>query len=279
MKIVLLGKSGMLGSAFLKLLDSRVDIELHGFDFANLDVTKFDDVRRVITNLRPDFVINCSGYTNVDLAESEPEKAFTLNAHAVENLGKLSVEFDFKLIHFSTDYVFSGEKVDGYLENDKCGPLNVYGDSKLAGERALISCGANSFIVRTAWLFGPNGKNFVDTMVKIAKESGTVRVVGDQFGSPTYTFDLANAVIRSFIDQDKSFGVYHLTNLGEVSWCDFAKKIFNFAKLNVSVESISSAEFARPAKRPNHGILINSKLPLLRPYEESLREYIGLHFA
>lgn len=266
----------MLGSAFLKLLEADARCELFAFDSGELDVMDYERVGEVLGEMMPDFVINCTGYTNVDLAESEKDKAFALNADVVGNLGRLSRELNFKLIHFSTDYVFPGEKGTGYLESDLAGPLNVYGESKYAGEKALLECGANAYIVRTAWLFGPNGKNFVDTMIRLGRENGSVQVVNDQFGSPTYTLDLAAAVLRDFVFMERDFGIYHLVNSGGVSWYEFALNIFVMAGMKVEVEAVSSNEFVRPAKRPNCGILLNSKLPLLRPYEEALSEYIGL---
>lgn len=277
MKVALLGKSGMLGSAFLNVFLGE-NFQVFAFNSQELDVTDYVKVAEVLGQVVPDVVINCTGYTKVDLAETEREEAFALNGAAVCNLAKLSKLIGFKLIHFSTDYVFSGEKSEGYFEEDVTGPINVYGESKLAGERAVLEETDRGCVIRTSWLFGPEGANFVKTMVQIGREKGEVSVVNDQFGEPTYTLDLARAVVADFLLKEAAAGIYHLTNQGRVSWYEFAGKVFELADLKVKLSPISSEEFRRPASRPKCSVLLNGKLPLLRPYTEALKAYIDLHF-
>ena len=185
---------------------------------------------------------------------------------------------------FSTDYVFDGMNSAGYAEGDAVAPINVYGESKLAGEKLIEENMEKYYIVRTSWLFGLNGKNFVDTMLKFgaaAIQNGTeMKVVNDQIGSPTYTHDLVNAVIGQIVEplEDEKpfpFGIYHLTNSGVCSWYDFAKKIFEIKKMEVKVLPVTTAEFPRPAKRPNFSILLNSKMPAMRSWSEAVETYLN----
>lgn len=277
MKVALLGKSGMLGSAFLNVFLGE-NFQVFAFNSQELDITDYGKVAEVLGQVDPDVVINCTGYTKVDLAETEREEAFAINGEAVSNLAKLSKLSGFKLIHFSTDYVFSGEKSEGYFEEDETGPINVYGESKLAGEKAVLEETDSGYVIRTSWLFGPEGANFVKTMVQIGREKGEVNVVNDQFGEPTYTLDLARAVVANFLLKESAAGIYHLTNQGRVSWYEFAGKVFELADLKVKLSPISSEEFKKPASRPKCSVLLNRKLPLLRPYTEALKAYIDLHF-
>ncbi len=277
MKILLLGKSGMLGSCFLKHLTS-----FHGQVFAlgheDLDITDAQKVMEVVKQVSPVIVINCTAYTAVDNAESDVESALKINGYALEGLARACKEAGSKLIHFSTDYVFDGNKSEGYLENDLTDPINVYGKSKLLGEEMIMANMSDFYVVRTSWLFGENGKNFVDTMVSLAKTNKELKVVGDQIGSPTYTNDLVMAVVENFVEKEAAPGIYHLTNSGKTSWYGLAKKIFEILKLDIAVLEVSSAEFPRPAKRPNFSVLINSKLPLMRSWEEALSGYLGLRY-
>lgn len=277
MKILLLGKSGMLGSCFLKHLTS-----FHGQVFAlgheDLDITDTEKVTRVVEEVSPAIVVNCMAYTAVDNAETDVQSAMRINGEALAGLAAACKAASSKLIHFSTDYVFAGNKEEGYLENDLTDPINVYGKSKLLGEEMIAANMKDFYVVRTSWLFGENGKNFVDTMVALAKTNKELKVVGDQIGSPTYTNDLVMAVVENFIDKEAVPGIYHLTNAGKTSWCGLAKKIFEILKLDVAVLEVSSAEFPRPAKRPNFSVLINSKLPLMRPWDEALSGYLGLRY-
>lgn len=259
-------------------------LELHAFDHAELDVTDFGKLKGKFEDIKPDLVINCSAYTAVDEAEGNHDLAFKINAEAVGEIAKLAKSCGAVLIHFSTDYVFDGARAGGYKEDDATGPLNVYGASKLAGENLLMENTDKYYLIRSSWLFGKNGKNFVDTMIRLGEntlESGEeLKVVDDQIGSPTYTHDLVNTVIENFINplvkhDPKGFGIYHLTNSGTCSWYDFAKEIFAIKKMDVKILAVSSSQFPRPAKRPASSILLNTKLPLMRSWKNALGAYLG----
>lgn len=278
MKVLLLGKNGLLGSQFNSQLK---DVELFAFGHDDLDVLNFGQVEKIFGDISPDVVINCTGYTRVDDAEDNKKDCFELNAEAPKNIAKLCDKFGAILIHFSTDYVFDGRKVppDGYNEACVPNPLNVYGESKFLGEEGVISGMKKFYIIRTSWLYGPNGKNFVDTMLKLGREKGSLKVVNDQFGSPTYSADLAKAIIEHFVEKDLDkalpFGVYHLTNDGFTNWHEYAVEIFESAGMKVEVKSISSKEYPQAANRPKNSILLNTKLPKLRTWERALADYLA----
>jgi dTDP-4-dehydrorhamnose reductase len=296
---LLLGKKGMLGSCFLKHLAGSEDFEMYATDKDELDITSFEELETIFDRISPDIVLNCAAYTAVDDCEDEANKelAFRLNAEAAGVIARVCKKNNAVLVHFSTDYVFDGIKSDGYAESDAVDPINTYGSSKLKGEELISTNMDDFYIIRTSWLFGENGKNFVDTMIRLGKESDQLRVVGDQIGSPTYTADLVKAVIRNFVkpylvnipqhhektmSQGKdqvaehlSFGIYHLTNDGTCSWYDFAREIFKLRDLEVEVEEVNSEEFGMAAKRPKFSILLNTKLPKLRNWREALKAYIG----
>ncbi len=276
LKILLLGKSGMLGSCFFDLFKDDREFELFAYDRSELDVTNKALLRDVFTKSKPDILINCVAYTNVDLAESARDLAFKINAEAVGEMARLCKESGAILIHFSTDYVFSGEKSEGYKEDDEPKAINVYGESKLEGEKLIMANMEKYFIVRTSWLFGKNGKNFVDTMMKLGEQAikdGTeLKVVDDQIGSPTFTNDLCEAVVKNQLP----FGIYHLTNSGTCSWYEFAKEIFRIKNMNVHIKPVDSAQFPRPAKRPKCSILINNKVRSMRSWKEALRIYLEI---
>lgn len=296
MKIVLLGKKGMLGNQFPeKLLDAKNKsgsdgLELFTFDHSELDVTDFVKLKEVLTQISPDIVINCIAYTNVDLAETQKAESYLLNATVPTELAKILSGLDSILVHFSTDYVFDGEKPipEGYLETDTPNPIGYYGETKLAGEKGISENMHKYFIFRTSWLYGHRienrGKNFVDTMLKLGKEVAEgkrekLAVVGDQFGCPTLTSDLADSVISNIIMKFDSgslppFGIYHQSNYGVTNWHAFAEKIFEIANLKVKVDKIETSAYPTPAKRPANSILLNTKLPNLRPWEEALRKYL-----
>lgn len=297
MKVVLLGKSGMLGSCFLRNLAGSEDFEMYAFDRGDLDICDFGVLTDLFTRISPDFVINCAAYTDVDGAEKEPEKAFEANAEAVGVLARACKAENAVMVHFSTDYVFDGKK-QGYDEEDEPSPVNVYGKSKLAGEKLLAENMSEFYLVRSSWLFGPHGRNFVDTVLGLSSSRKVLDVVADQIGSPTYTQDLCDAVIRKFLKpfvtdverehelshleklqenvEKLDFGIYHLTNNGVVSWADFAREVFRQAGVSVEVNDISSADSIRPAKRPAFSILNNNKTGKLRSWQDALKAYLAL---
>lgn len=290
----------MLGSQFIKILSGSSDFEMFAFSKNDLDITNKASLDGVLNKISPDFVINCAAYTAVDDCESNKELAFKINSEAVKELSILCNKKNACLIHFSTDYVFDGSKQNGYKEDDIPSPINIYGESKLNGEKFIIENMNKYYIIRTSWLFGENGKNFVDTMMKLAKEKNELSVVNDQIGAPTYTKDLAETVFKYFLnpflsnlphqhehDLDEDyimtnklpFGIYHVTNSGYTSWYDFANEIFKIMKLKINLKPVDSEIFIRPAKRPKCSILLNTKIEdKLRPWDEALKVYLKLNY-
>lgn len=264
----------MLGSMFFNMLSSR-GVEFLAVDRPDIDITNISSIEANLEKFKPDFVINCAAYTLVDDCESNSDLAFSVNGYALENLSRACNQFSSTLIHFSTDYVFDGKNSNGYKEDDKTDPINVYGESKLIGENLIQKICAKYYIVRTSWLYGANGNNFVDTMLKIGKEKKEINVVDDQTGSPTYTKDLCEQVLNNFLFNKNipDFGVYHITNSGHTNWCEFSKMIFEKSSYDTKVIPVKSDFINRPAKRPSCSILINTKLPEIRGFEDALDDY------
>ena len=200
--------------------------------------------------------------------------AFKINAEAVEVMARACDESGSALIHVSTDYVFDGASIDGYAENAERNPINIYGKSKAKGEEMIQQYLDKYYIVRTSWLYGENGKNFVKTMLKLAETKTELEIVNDQVGSPTYTKDLCRAVIENFIDNKPEFGIYHLANAGKCSWFDFAAEIFRVAGKEIKLNPITTERLGRPASRPKCSILINTKLPALRSWKNALSDFL-----
>jgi len=279
MKIVILGANGMLAQSLQSALLENTFHEVFSFARDRVDVTNFEMIKFELDKIQADYVINCTAYTNVDLAESEEDKAFAINDRAVMNLVKYLKERETIFIHFSTDYVFAGDKINGYLEDDSAyNPKTVYGASKLAGELNIKNNLEKYYLIRTSWLYGPYGKNFVKTMLDLAETREELNVVDDQIGRPTAVEDLVQAVI-DLMENDYSWGTYHLVNEGSdnqvgVSWYDFAKKIFELSKKNIKLNTMTTKELNRAAKRPAYSILLNTKFPKLRSWEKALEEYL-----
>ena len=276
--IAVIGSTGMLGIDVNAALRGS-NVLIHNFNSVNLDITELNNVVDALTRVKPDYIVNCAAYTNVDLAEIEKEKADKVNHIGALNLAIASKEINARLIHMSTDYVFDGLKHEPYNENDDAIPLNEYGLSKLKGENAIKDSKASYIILRTQWLYGKNGKNFVNTILKLTDTKKLIEVVDDQFGSPTYTKDVAFA-IRDLIANDKgNDGVYHLTDAGYASWYEFAAEIIKvFKRTNCAVVPVSSDKFVRPAKRPADSRLDCSKIKLdykieLRNWKDALKKY------
>lgn len=260
----------MLGK---ELAHEFADHDLAAIDQAELDITNEAQVKEFIASQRPELIINAAAYTAVDKAETERDHAFAVNADGVKHLALAAHEHDATLVHFSTDYIFAGDNPDGYAENAvPANPVNAYGESKLAGEQALAASGARAYLIRTAWLYG-DGPNFVDTMLRLAETKSELSVVDDQYGCPTYTRDLATAA-KDLLANQYQPGIYHLVNEGQTTWRQFAVEIFRQAGKNVVVNPITSAEYPRPAKRPQYSILKNTKGPALRPWPEALADYL-----
>ncbi|HLD25468.1 MAG TPA: dTDP-4-dehydrorhamnose reductase [Candidatus Andersenbacteria bacterium] len=270
MRVLILGSRGMLGRQLVGAFD---DLDTIGWDKEELDITDAKQVQEKVSALRPHLIINAAAYTNVDGAETERESAFAVNEVGVRNVAQAAKEVGAKMVHYSTDYVFSGEREEGYAEDDvPDAPVNAYGESKLAGERALAEIKPDYYLIRTAWLYGAGGKNFVDTILRLGREKPELKVVDDQRGSPTYTVDLADAT-RMLVDAHEP-GVYHAVNAGETSWYEFAREIFQQAGLDTAVKPIPSAEYPLPAKRPRQSILRNTRGPQLPEWQCALRDYL-----
>lgn len=272
--ILVVGAKGMLGADLLSLLGERG----RGVDLPEIDITDLVSVQRVLTALKPSVVVNCAAYTDVDGCESNSDTAMQVNAEGVAFLAMISREIGAKLVQVSTDYVFDGGKGSPYREDDLPRPLNVYGESKLAAE-LNVDVNPNNLLVRTQWLYGLQGKNFVETMLRLAQEKDHVSVVADQIGAPTWTVDLARGII-ALIDADCR-GTYHVANSGSTSWHGFAQAIFNEVGLAVQVEPITTEKLHRPARRPLHSTLDCSKLAAdtgltLQPWQDALRNYLAL---
>lgn len=272
MKILITGAGGQLGCA---LQTSLTNDELVALSRAELDVVNFDQVREAIRAHRPDVVINCAAYTNVDAAESDEAGAFRLNAVAPRNLAIATFELNIPLLHVSTDYVFDGTGNRPYHEFDLTNPLSVYGRSKLAGEQAVAAHNPRHYIARTAWLYHhqpANGKNFPKTMLAQAHRE-SVRVVNDQQGSPTYAPHLAAAIAR--LVKTGAYGVYHLAGSGQISWFDLTRRLYELFEIKTAVEACTTAEFPRPAKRPAYSALTTIQEPEIRlpAWEDGLAEF------
>lgn len=273
MHVLILGANGMLGRALQRQFEAD---QVVNWDRNELDITNREQVLEHLPICEPELVINAAAYTDVEKAETEKELANKVNGDAVGYLAEACNKINVPLVHISTDYVFHGDKQEGYLETDAPGnPLNEYGRSKLLGEQLLQKNTEKFWLIRTAWLFGHQGKNFVETMINLGTTRKEVRVVGDQHGSPTYTRDLAKAIFE-LTHKQAPFGVYHLTNGGTATWAEFAAEIFKQMQMLVSVVPVSTAEYPTKAQRPQWSILKNTKLPLLRNWQESLKDYINI---
>lgn len=252
MKIVVLGARGMLGSDVTYAAENAGH-DVRGYGRNDLDVTDIDRLRRRLELDRPDAIINCAAWTDVDGAEEAPEQAMAVNGTGAGNVATVAAEIGSRVVYVSTDYVFDGTKGQDYVESDQPAPISVYGETKLAGEQATIEANRRSFIVRSSWLFGANGNNFVDTMLRLGADHGEVLVVHDQVGSPTWTWHLAYGLVR-LIDSD-AFGLHHMAASGSCSWYEFAKEIFEKAGMEVVTLSASTDMIGRKAKRPAYSAL------------------------
>lgn len=257
MKVLVTGVKGQLGYDVVNELKKRGHAAV-GTDVEEMDITDAAKVREVLTEENPDAVIHCAAYTAVDDAEDHVEVCRRINADGTENIARVCHELDCKLLYVSTDYVFNGEGERPWEPDDKREPLNVYGQTKCEGELAVEKYMEKFFIVRIAWVFGLNGKNFIKTMLRLGKDHDELTVVADQIGSPTYTYDLSRLLV-DMIESDK-YGRYHATNEGLCSWYEFAVEIFRQAGMDVHVRPVTSEEYPAKAKRPQNSRMDKSKL-------------------
>lgn len=254
-RIFLTGVEGQVGWELQRTLAVLGDV--HAFGEARLDLTQGDRVREAVRALKPTLIVNPAAFTAVDKAEGARDLAFAVNARAVQILAEEGRACGARMVHFSTDYVFDGTSAKAYVETDATGPMSVYGASKLAGEAALLEVGVEALCFRTSWVYAARGQNFLRTMLRVARAGNPLRVVSDQVGAPTWARALAEAVTVAVARNafTKVAPVYHLTGGGSCSWYDFAKRIFELAKLEVSLEAIPTSAYPTPAKRPAYSLL------------------------
>lgn len=272
-RILLIGGNGQVSTYVQRALNnaqrlSELKVELQVASRDQLDLMHLDSIAATLEEMAPDIIINPAAYTAVDLAESEQEAAFTINRDAVAEIAAYCARKGVILIHFSTDYVFAGDASSPYLESDATAPTGVYGQSKLAGENAIIASGAQAIILRTAWVYSNHGKNFYKTMLGLAQSRNELSVVADQIGAPTFAGSIADAVqklVRIIVEQDRlapeQTGIFHFTCQGQTSWAAFAKAIFVENEItSIKVNSISTQEYPTPAARPAYSVLNLDKL-------------------
>ena len=276
MRILVTGKNGQLGKSINKLVNAEAKTENNSnsnkFIFVGreeLDLSSESNISHYFDNNdRFDIIINCTAYTAVDKAEEEQELANQVNHIAVKQLAEIANKQQTKLIHISTDYVFDGESGKPYVETDETSPINVYGKTKLAGEKALHKImPTNSIIIRTSWVYSEFGNNFVKTMLRLGKERDELNIVSDQIGSPTYATDLAGVILeiiknKEFREMDQMTQIYHYSNEGEISWYEFAKEVFKLAEVDCKVSPITTQQYPTPAKRPKNTLMNKGKIAL-----------------
>ena len=282
MKILVIGSHGMLGRDLVNRLSTLSDQknpgnEVIAVDHEHVDITHGEDASKFIAQIKPDVIVNCAAFSNVDACETQIFEAFAVNASGARNVALAGKLTGARVIHISTDYVFDGMKNEPYLETDTPNPISVYGKSKLEGELAVQEIGGNYVIIRTAWLFGPYRNNFVTTLLELGRKNRSVSVVTDQHGSPTYTTDLSDA-IRTTISEDLR-GIYHVTNSGTCSRYEWAQKIFELTGNQVSVLPLKTADYKRAARVPQNSSLDCTKYTTttgqqMRTWQEALKEYI-----
>lgn len=288
MKIVITGAKGQLGTQLINIIKSGkseigsideryLNSEIIGIDIEELDISNLDEVIDFICKEKPDIIINPAAYTNVDACESNEDLAYKVNSLGARNLAIAAEKVGAKLIHVSTDYVFEGNGTKPYKEYDIPNPVGVYGKTKYLGEQFVREFSSKHFIVRTAWLYGYNGGNFVKTIMKAAKERGKLQVVDDQRGNPTNAEDLAHHLLKVALSDE--YGIYHCTGEGECSWYDFACKIVEMSNIECIVDPCTSEQYKRAAKRPEYSSLDNMMLRCtvgneMRSWEAALEEFV-----
>ena len=269
-KVLVTGANGMLGQDLCPILEDE-GYEVVETDIHNLDITNLDMVRNVLISEKPDYVIHCAAYTNVDKAEEDIETARLINSRGTENIAKVCAEIDSTLVYISTDYIFAGDKNEPYLCADEEKPLNNYGLTKYEGEQAVKKYCSKYYIARTSWLYGVHGKNFVETMISLA-DKPELKVVDDQIGCPTWTVELSNGIVK--LIKEKDYGTYHVCGSGSTRWYGFAKEIFEQMGLEVNLKPCTTDEFPRPAKRPTYSVMDNANI--CRDWKLALKDYLKL---
>ena len=280
-KILVTGANGQLGQCLQKISSQFEEFEFIFTDSETLDITNKEEVNDFFWQNAPDFCINAAAYTAVDLAETDIEKAFLVNADGAENLAEACAENNAQFIHVSTDYVFDGENNLAYTEEDFTNPLGVYGASKLAGDELALEVNPCSVILRTSWVYSEFGKNFVKTMLNLFATKEELNIVADQFGQPTNANDLAEAIMKIIKSEKITPGIFNFSNLGRISWFDFAEKIAELSEAKIKLNAIETSQYPTPAKRPKNSVLDLDKISKtyavqLKPWEESLEDCVQI---
>lgn len=280
-KILVTGANGQLGQCLQKISSQFEEFEFIFTDSETLDITNKEEVNDFFWQNAPDFCINAAAYTAVDLAETDIEKAFLVNADGTENLAEACAENNAQFIHVSTDYVFDGENNLAYTEEDFTNPLGVYGASKLAGDELALEVNPCSVILRTSWVYSEFGKNFVKTMLNLFATKEELNIVADQFGQPTNANDLAEAIMKIIKSEKITPGIFNFSNLGRISWFDFAEKIAELSEAKIKLNAIETSQYPTPAKRPKNSVLDLDKISKtyavpLKPWEESLEDCVQI---
>ena len=277
MKIMIIGSEGMLGHDLVDVLSVDNEVSITTID--TLDITDINKTIKTVKENNPDVLIHAAAFTDVDGSESNPDLAFKVNATGTRNVAVACQQANCAMVYICTDYVFDGTNSSPYHEYDQTHPLGVYGKTKHTGELYIRDLLNKFYIIRTSWLYGYHGPNFVTTMLNLAKKTKDISVVNDQIGSPTYTVDLANAI--ALLIKKPTYGIYHITNSENCSWYDFATEIFNQAQIEVNLKPVTTEEFPRPAPRPKYSVLENYNwnmegYPKMRSYKEALTDYLKL---
>ena len=280
-KILVTGANGQLGQCLQKISSQFEEFEFIFTDSETLDITNKEEVNDFFWQNAPDFCINAAAYTAVDLAETDIEKAFLVNADGTENLAEACAENNAQFIHVSTDYVFDGENNLAYTEEDFTNPLGVYGASKLAGDELALEVNPCSVILRTSWVYSEFGKNFVKTMLNLFATKDELNIVADQFGQPTNANDLAEAIMKIIKSEKITPGIFNFSNLGRISWFDFAEKIAGLSEAKIKLNAIETSQYPTPAKRPKNSVLDLDKISKtyaiqLKSWEESLEDCVQI---
>lgn len=276
MKIVIFGAKGMLGQELVKALS---DQEVLAWDKADCDITNQAEVESKIIAEQPGMIINSAAYNDVDGAETNKDTADSLNGYAVGYLAQAAKKVGAVMVHYSTDYVFRGDKKEGYSEEDRPEPVSAYGKSKFLGEQELLKNADKYYLIRLSRLFGNAAKiegakkSFVDKMLELAAVKKELDVVDEELSSPTYAPDLAKRT-RELVEGKKDFGVYHGANSGACTWYGFAQEIFKIKGIKIKLNPVPASKFPRPAARPMYSILLNTKLSAARSWQEALRDYL-----
>jgi dTDP-4-dehydrorhamnose reductase len=280
-KILITGANGQLGSELRQIAVNKKQYEWVFTDYQELDLCDLDHLEEKIKVINPQIIINCAAHTAVDKAESEVELSDVLNHKAVAIMAKWSYHNDCKLIHVSTDYVFDGNSAIALTETAETNPINVYGVTKLAGEKACMNANPNAIIIRTSWVYSSFGNNFVKTMSRLMQEKDSLNVVNDQVGSPTYAADLAQAIITIIEHKNWQPGIYNFSNEGEISWYEFALAIQEIGSFMCEISGIAASNYPTPAKRPAYSLLDKTKIKttfgvVVPGYKESLKKCMEL---